>query len=160
MENNPSSQASTWTSERETRAVRLYMLEGFTAAEVADLLGGLTRAAVVGKMRRLGFLKRQRPRKPCEAVSATKAIRRECRLPPQPSPIPLPPLRCVPPTGRPRPLACLTEGVCRWPIDDPGPGRMHLALFCAEPAGRHAYCPAHRALAARPPRRSFVECAV
>src|SRR5437868_4384086 len=51
---------STWTSEREARAVRLFLIEGFTAAEVADALGaGISRAAVIGKIRRLGFLKRE-----------------------------------------------------------------------------------------------------
>jgi hypothetical protein len=150
---------SLWTPERERRAVRLYLLEGFTAAEVADALGpAFSRAAVTGKMRRLGCLKHAprgvrgaaaaiTPRKParCAATRAT------LRLPPQRPPQPLPPLREVGPTGAPAPLACLPAGACRWPIDDPGPGRMHLALFCAGPAAGHVYCAAHRALAVRRP---------
>ncbi|HVN01355.1 MAG TPA: GcrA family cell cycle regulator [Caulobacteraceae bacterium] len=144
---------SPWTREREARAARLYLLEGFTAAEVADVLGGVTRAAVVGKMRRLGLLKRDRaPRSPATA-SAVPPPRREVRLPPQPPPIPLPPLREVGATGAPRRLADLADGACRWPVDDPGAGRMHLALFCAGPTDGGVYCAAHREIAVRVPPR-------
>jgi hypothetical protein len=138
--------------------MRLYLIEGFTAADVAYALGpAFTRAAVIGKMRRLGFLKRNsrapsatatppRRKPPAGATARTTA-----RLPPQRPPQPLPPLREIGATGSPRRLACLPAGACRWPIDDPGPGRMHLALFCGGPAAGHVYCAAHRALAARSP---------
>jgi hypothetical protein len=149
---------STWTPERERRAVRLYLVEGFTAAEVADVLGPpFSRAAVIGKMRRLGCLKREVRSVPDTAAAPARKARRcssrvpEGRLPPQRPPQPLPPLREVGPTGQPATLACLAPGACRWPIDDPGPGRMHLALFCGGPAGGQAYCAAHRALAVRRP---------
>lgn len=149
---------SAWTPERERRAVRLYLIEGFTAAEVADVLGPpFSRAAVIGKMRRLGCLKRQVRRVRSGAPAASLTPRRcpsshaEARLPPQRPPQPLPPLREIGPTGTPATLARLPLGACRWPIDDPGPGRMHLALFCGGPAGRQTYCAAHRALAMRRP---------
>jgi GcrA cell cycle regulator len=147
-----------WTPERERRAVRLYLVEGFTAADVAGALGPpFTRAAVIGKMRRLGCLKRKvraldghegwAGRKPRRCASP----RAERRLPPRRPPQPLPPLREIGPTGSPAPLACLPPGACRWPIDDPGSGRMHLALFCGGPAAADVYCAAHRALAVRRP---------
>jgi hypothetical protein len=151
---------SAWTPEQLRRAVRLYLIEGFTAADVAYALGpAFTRAAVIGKLRRLGHLKRD-VRVAADSLGATKvgrrprlraSLRAEPRLPPQRPPQPLPPLREAGPTGLPVPLACLPAGACRWPIDDPGPGRMHLALFCGGPAARHAYCDVHRALAARRP---------
>lgn len=139
----------TWTPEREARALRLYLSEGFSAAEVADALGaGLSRAAVIGKIRRLGFLKRDYVAGTTRSVDASIARPRlECRLPPQRPPQPMPPLREISPTGHPRRLVCLADSVCRWPIDDPGPGRMHTTLFCAGPAPDGAYCAAHRALA-------------
>jgi GcrA cell cycle regulator len=149
---------SAWTPARERRAVRLYLEEGFTAAEVAYALGpGFTRAAVIGKIRRLGFLKRQTkstaarpPATPRPRICGTP--RSAWRLPPQRPPQPLPPLREVGPTGAPATLACLPNGACRWPIDDPGAGRMHLTLFCGGETGRRAvYCPAHQALASRRP---------
>jgi GcrA cell cycle regulator len=141
----------TWTPEREARALRLFLREGFTAAEVAEALGeGVSRAAVVGKIRRLGFLKRDSACRPPHAV-ATKvcAPRLDARLPPQPPPMPLPTLREAAPTGAPCRLDSLPDRACRWPIDDPGPGRMHTVLFCAGPAVNGAYCEAHRALAYR-----------
>ena len=148
---------SNWTPERERRAVRLYLVEGFTAADVADALGpGFSRAAVIGKMRRLGCLKREARAASTDSCTATPkrkplrvAARASTRLPPQRPPQPLPPLREIGATGSPAPLSCLPRGACRWPIDDPGPGRMHLALFCGGPAEAGAYCAAHRALSVR-----------
>ena len=138
--------------------MRLYLVEGFTAAEVADVLGPpFSRAAVIGKMRRLGCLKRETRAVLTERSAESRKPRRcsprraEARLPPQRPPQPLPPLHEIGPTGAPTTLACLPCSACRWPIDDPGPGRMHLALFCGGPAGDHAYCAAHRALAIRRP---------
>jgi GcrA cell cycle regulator len=139
----------TWTPEREARALRLFLREGFTAAEVADLLGdGVSRAAVIGKIRRLGFRKRDvvRQQRPATTPPACRPVV-ERQLPPQRPPLPLPPLREAEPTGSPCRLACLPERACRWPIDDPGPGRMHAVLFCAGPAPDGPYCDAHRALA-------------
>jgi hypothetical protein len=146
---------SPWTPQQVARALRLYLQEDFTAADVADALGaGFSRAAVSGKLRRLGFLKRdarrashvvRRPAGGRGAGSATCRVER--RLPPARPPQPLPPLREVGATGTPLPLACLPRQTCRWPIDDPGPGRMHETLFCAGPAPHGVYCAAHRALA-------------
>lgn len=141
----------TWTPEREARALRLFLREGLTAAEVADALGeGVSRAAVVGKIRRLGFLKRDSNcRRPRAGVTKVYGPRLDVRLPPQLPAMPLPTLREAAPTGAPCRLACLPDRACRWPIDDPGPGRMHTVLFCAGPAPHGAYCDAHRALAYR-----------
>jgi hypothetical protein len=140
----------TWTPAREARALRLYLREGFTAAEVAEALGGdVSRAAVIAKVRRLGFRKRDQTPVVERAVAVVCRPRIERRLPPTRPPIPMPPLREVAPSGEPCRLICLRDGVCRWPIDDPGPGRMHAALFCAGPAPDGVYCAPHRALAAR-----------
>jgi GcrA cell cycle regulator len=141
--------------------LRLYLREGFTASEVADALGGgLTRGAVIGKIRRLGFLKRERVAPTGADPACARAARPSCpaatprverRLPPQRPPQPLPPLRQVGSTGTPVPLAMLACGACRWPIDDPGPGMMHTALFCAGPTANGPYCAAHAVLScARP----------
>jgi GcrA cell cycle regulator len=138
----------TWTPEREARALRLFLREGFTAAEVADALGGdITRAAVIGKVRRLGFRKRDGAPAAERVQSAACPPRVERRLPPRRPPLPMPELREVPVTGEPCRLACLPVDACHWPIDEPGPGRMHTALFCAGPAPDGVYCAAHRALA-------------
>lgn len=129
--------------------MRLFLREGFTAAEVANDLGsGFSRAAVIGKIRRLGFRKRDGAGRPAPIAAAKPSSSRwKHRLPPQRPPLPMPPLREVPPTGDPCRLAFLTASGCRWPIDDPGPGHMHATLFCAGPAANGPYCPAHRTLA-------------
>jgi hypothetical protein len=142
----------TWTPEREARALRLYLREECTAAEVADALGcGVSRAAVIAKIRRLGFLKRDvcgaKPAPLATRPNASSANRIDRRLPPQRPALPMPPLREIAPTGAPCRLACLAPTACRWPIDDPGPGRMHATLFCAGLAPDGIYCDAHRALA-------------
>lgn len=154
----PDRRLSIWTPERERRAIRLYLVEGFSAADVADALGhGVSRAAVIGKMRRLGCLKREVRATRAGAVKEARnprcaaPTRTAVRLPPQRPPQPLPPLREVGATGTPVPLVALPAGACRWPIDDPGLGRMHLALFCGGPARGQTYCAAHRALAVRRP---------
>lgn len=136
-----------WTRQREAQALRLFLREGLTAAEVADTLGGVTRAAVISKIRRLGFLKRNGAPAAERVTAAVRRPRIDRRLPPKLPPQPMPPLREVPPTGEPCRLACLPTGACHWPIDDPGPGRMHTTLFCAGPAPDGVYCAAHRALA-------------
>jgi GcrA cell cycle regulator len=140
-----------WTPEREALARRLYLEEGFTASETARALGdGVSRGAVIGKIKRLGFSKR-RPSEPraqaaprrCDWATTVRWQKLRTRSwPPQP----LPPLREAPPQGPPAILAELGEACCRWPIDDPGPARMHMVLFCAAPTAG-VYCAAHLALA-------------
>jgi GcrA cell cycle regulator len=150
--------ASSWTPDRQAMACRLYLDEGLSASEVAKALGGgLTRGAVIGKIHRLGFAKRQ-PRAGGDADRASRAARdrrvgsgRSGKfMGPSWPPQPLPPLREAPLQGRPAVLADLVEGACRWPIDDPGPSRMYGALFCAAPTAGDRYCAAHRAIAAAP----------
>ena len=142
---------SSWTPECEARATRLFLQEGLTAAEVADALGdGFTRASVAGKMRRIGCLKRQGgPIRDgaSRVVAKPSRPRVEQRLPPIRPPQPLPPLREVGSTGVPTTLADLSRHACRWPIDDPGPGRMHQTLFCAGRSIDGRYCAAHHQLA-------------
>jgi GcrA cell cycle regulator len=144
---------SPWTPEAEVRALRLYLVEGLSASQVAAALGGgLSRAAVASKVRRLGYHKREvAVRLDATRVAPAAGVRSRIQrhLPPTPPPQPLPPLREAPATGQPSTLAALTVNACRWPINDPGPGEMHAALFCAGVAEVGAYCAVHRALARR-----------
>ena len=145
-----------WSPERVSQALRLYLVEGLTAAAVAEALGGVTRAAVVAKVRRLGHLKREvgaaGPPTDRTAAGCQPRIRVELdrrRFPPRRPPIDLPPLREVAATGAPVTLDRLPENACRWPMDDPGLGSMHLTRFCGGPATRGRYCAAHQAIAVR-----------
>lgn len=65
-----------WTDERIDRLKALW-LEGMTASQIADELGGVSRNAVIGKAHRLGLQARPSPVKPneseAEAEPAPKA---------------------------------------------------------------------------------------
>jgi len=64
------------------------------------------------------------------------------------APAPMPKLRCVQATGVPARIIDPGFRGCKWPLDDPGRGRMDEALFCCgrRVAGR-PYCAGHVALA-------------
>jgi len=146
----PPVEAFAWTPQTEALALRLFLFEGHSAAQIAAVLGGVSRAAVLSKLRRLGCRKGDVHHRPMRSPAPT-AVRDPIARPPSAAwpPIPLPPLRQIGPSGTPSTLARLPDGCCRWPIDDPGPGRMHEALFCGGAPVAGAYCAAHRALATR-----------
>ena len=121
--------------------------------------GGLTRGAVIGKIRRLGFRKREtrqaagldvlrglgsRPLGADHDLASSAACRRSAHR-----------SRVAAAAGNPshrlsgNPRLAFRPTACRWPIDDPGPGAMHALLFCAGPTTGGVYCPAHRSLAGR-----------
>jgi len=114
-----------WTEAVE-RAVSNFWDEGLTARAIGDIIG-TTRAAVLGKVRRMGLPMRIEP--------VTKA--------------PALPQSTIPnPTNERRftaePLARLSRGDCKYPIGDPGDEDF---AFCGEPNdGKHPYCAPHSAL--------------
>ncbi|MGE0232686.1 MAG: GcrA family cell cycle regulator [Flavobacteriaceae bacterium] len=61
-----------WTDERVTRLKQLWS-DGNSAGEIATFLGGTTRNAVIGKIHRLGLMKREQPQ------SAKRRIARQNR---------------------------------------------------------------------------------
>jgi GcrA cell cycle regulator len=64
--------ADGWTNERVERAKQLWSL-GWTASGIAGELGGVTRAAVLGKLDRLGMTGKRVPREPKPPVKAKPA---------------------------------------------------------------------------------------
>lgn len=46
-----------WTPEREAKAKRLYLIEGKSAAETADIIGAASRSAIIGIANRKGWRK-------------------------------------------------------------------------------------------------------
>jgi len=50
----------TWTAERELK-LRIYWMQGLSAAQIAKNLGGVTRNAVIGKRVRMGLPDRETP---------------------------------------------------------------------------------------------------
>ncbi len=133
-----------WTDER-TNLLKTLWLQGQTASQIAERLGGITRNAVIGKAHRLGLSSRpspirQRPlgRQPSTPVPAAAA-----------KPQPAEPARPAAPTPVPqaarRVKAAPGSRACMWPMGDPKQPGFH---FCGAPAevGR-PYCSGHCSVA-------------
>ena len=79
-----------WTDERIERLKTLWM-QGMTASQIADELGGVSRNAVIGKAHRLGLQARPSPVKPNEPAEAAPAVKaKAAKAPAEPKPAPAP----------------------------------------------------------------------
>jgi GcrA cell cycle regulator len=151
----------TWTDDR-IASLRQDWLDGYSASQIAQRLGGVTRNAVIGKVHRLGLAGRTRPSrymKPPRSRSASRPlrapVRRQARAfgirhdPASRTPerrLPLPELGPAPP--KPVTLESLTSPSCRWPQGDPKAADFH---FCGRIKSRAGipYCDHHAAIAFR-----------
>jgi len=175
-----------WTPRR-TAVLKWTWGEGLSCSQIAARLTGLTRNAVIGKLHRIkvvskdGRPKASAPRAVAAPVSLKLKAPRETRgfgIPAksarkpigiagngatfEAAPVtPMPKLRCVEATGEPARIIDPGFGGCKWPIDDPGRGRMEETRFCCGPrdVGK-PYCPSHLALAwngkPKPPKAASV----
>lgn len=123
-----------WTVERIETLTQLWS-EGHSCTEVARLMGGISRNAVIGKVRRLDLPKRRtvsrkqptnRPkakRPPVEAVQTEPIVTDDGYI------------------TFPTTLVDLGAHNCRWPHGDPKDDRFG---FCGQPAVEgKPYCAAH-----------------
>ena len=108
-----------WTNERVEVLTRLWA-EGFSARQIAEKLGGITRNAVIGKAHRLNL---------------SRGVERS----PVMEPPPPPPLMPVEPIPEPR--ADFKSWMCRHPTHDPGRFGLFICGKTCQP-GR-AYCAEH-----------------
>jgi GcrA cell cycle regulator len=141
-----------WTEDRIETLTRLWR-GGYSASQVAQQLGGVSRSAVIGKVHRMGLAGRDvpsRPRKPDDHTArrdraSAGGVRRVA--PPRETRAgaasPRTPFE-VAPTAT---IVTLTEAGCRWPIGEPGePGFG----FCGRlKMGHGAYCAGHSPMATR-----------
>lgn len=139
-----------WTEERIAEMKRRWQ-DGESASQIAAVLGGTTRMAVLGKLDRL-----QRK----EGRPITRASRPRCankprvRRSPAASPAnpviaePLPPEPQPPSLAHKCDLFALRNDTCRWPLGDPGTQGFG---FCGTPeadlAKQRPYCAFHEKLA-------------
>lgn len=155
-----------WTDERVATLTKLWS-QGKSASEIADVLGGVTRNAVIGKAHRLGLSGRPSPIKKKKITKAApkkkvtdktdKAAPKKKEIKPAKvagqakKEIKLP---IAPPTfieekpvhdGELIGILDLTERVCRWPIGDPKEGKFGFCGAECDPA--HPYCLPHMAMA-------------
>jgi GcrA cell cycle regulator len=148
-----------WTNERVDELRRLWG-QGQTASRIAELLGGVTRNAVIGKAHRLGLRGRPSPIRredgqpavsrpprasaPSGAAALAQELTREIQAPAVEAPPPAMPAAAAPPPSSSKTLRSGSKA-CSWPVGDPKQPGFH---FCGEEAvpGR-PYCAAHCTLA-------------
>lgn len=147
-----------WTDERVAQLKQLWG-EGKTAAEIAKLLGGVTRNAVIGKAHRLKLSGRVSPIQQNPRVEV--AMNRASNDQKQPrivlrerNPAPAIPVSLreenIPIKGIK--LTELRESTCRWPVGDPKQDDFKFCGCDAEPG--MSYCRHHSRLAYQVSTRS------
>jgi GcrA cell cycle regulator len=153
----------TWTDDRVATLKHCWK-DGFSASQIAQRLGGVTRNAVIGKLHRLKLAGRTKPSRratstrarSCSQVSRRPAgnSRRTSAFPTRHSPAPAKPTRppILPELGpapqRPVTVRTLTPRTCRWPEGDPKSPDFH---FCGRSKTNEVlpYCDHHAAIAFR-----------
>jgi GcrA cell cycle regulator len=138
--------------------------EGRSASQIAaELGGGLTRSAVIGKLHRLGVSGGRKPSAPRVGAAASAPPGAVSKSEPVALrliwPEPIPPAQPIsaasgapPSTSGAKYLRDMGPRECRFGLGDPGPGQGAFQLFCAAPTTGHAYCAHHRAIAVLPPQ--------
>ncbi|MBA3812441.1 MAG: GcrA cell cycle regulator [Caulobacteraceae bacterium] len=141
-----------WTDDRVESLKKLW-LDGLSASQIAKLLGGVTRNAVIGKVHRLGLSGRATPSQPARSVlKAPRSTRPVVASPPaqRPAAAPVPAPRPVPYVERRGTATVLTLGahMCKWPIGDPATEAFSFCGRRSAPEG--PYCIEHARLAYQP----------
>ncbi|WP_026873860.1 GcrA family cell cycle regulator [Inquilinus limosus] len=135
-----------WTEERVAQLRQLWG-NGKSASEIAEILGGVSRNAVIGKAHRLELSGRPSPIKRKEGEEEEAATVAAEAAPPAVQKVP----------AKPEPerrsggatILNLTERMCKWPIGDPRDKDFH---FCGKAShGNLPYCAEHAAIAYQPP---------
>lgn len=156
-----------WTEERVELLKKLWA-DGLSASQIAaELGGGVTRNAVIGKVHRLGLSGR------AKTVASTAPRQRKPRAPSHPSAnlyrvqgnAALATVQVATPQAEPRAevalrprleaVSCervtimdLRESMCRWPIGDPGRDDFRFCGSRCETSG--TYCSYHASMAYQP----------
>jgi GcrA cell cycle regulator len=137
---------TTWTDERVERLKQLHA-EGYSASQIAGILGGITRNAVIGKVNRLGPSKP----KPAPGVKIKRNVAKPKVYPRMSvrghfdpasvSPTPLPKHRdeAIPLAQR-KQLLDLQPWHCKYPIGNPDEPNF---FFCGAEVFGRSYCVEH-----------------
>jgi len=130
-----------WTPARLDMLYLHYAL-GMTAAQSAQVLGGVTGNAVLSKRLRLGLMSKSA----ATAVSGLftgRRVRRSGELSSCREPLPVMDLP-TPSGARPSRLADRGPRECAWPLGPAGQPGDYRTLYCCAPTGqRRSYCPVH-----------------
>jgi GcrA cell cycle regulator len=133
-----------WTDERVEQLKSLWA-EGLSASQIARVLGGVTRNAVIGKVHRLGLAGRAGPARAERPRNVThKSVVRIAA--PQPEIVEEDPI--ILDDGKFATVLTINDRMCHWPIGDPAEISFH---FCGrKPKLGSPYCEAHARKAYQP----------
>jgi len=130
-----------WTEERVS-ILRDLWGNGKSASQIAEILGGFSRNAVIGKAHRLGLSVSKAPKPKAVVEPVVKAE-------PKPKPRIEQP-RAAPLVEGGATILNLTERMCRWPIGDPRDPGFRFCGSLALPG--LPYCSDHAAVAYQQPK--------
>lgn len=160
-----------WTEDRVETLSKLWA-DGLSASQIAKILGGVTRNAVIGKVHRLGLSGRAKPSRPKPAKPAVAA---RPKAAPKPAPVTAkatavetktktkttaqlpatieqPPLKAKPlKDGTYATILTITDHMCKFPIGDPKADEFRFCGRKTDPD--EPYCTAHSMVAYQPSRR-------
>lgn len=133
-----------WTAELITN-LRKWHSEGLSGTDIARLIPGASRNAVIGKLHRLGLNKDNGPFKPRKAPPRpkTRGEQLSINITKVKSALPF-----VEPISAPTATACvyddLTPRLCHWPTHYDGPVQMYCAAPVDADKFRAVYCRYHQ----------------
>ena len=131
-----------WTHERIEQLKKLWEA-GYTASNIANELGGITRNAVIGKAHRLGLSGRMKSKSKVSSVS----IVRKRKMPVNKNSKIIELTTSVEPMN-PTSFADIKDGLCRWPLGEPEDLDFK---FCGRKCAEGMiYCTEHHSLAYQP----------
>ncbi|AQR63191.1 hypothetical protein BZG35_17205 [Brevundimonas sp. LM2] len=139
--------ASAWTDDRVGRLKTLWLAGQSADAIARHLAHGITRNAVLGKVRRLG-LSTGRQAGVASLAKVQPAPAPRLRLPASGAPVTA---SASSPEPGPATLQSVGRADCRWPLGDP---RALDFAVCGRRVARGAYCADHAAIAYRPRRET------
>jgi len=138
-----------WTPEREEKLKELWK-KGHTASQIASLLGGTTRNAVIGKAHRLNLEARAVSKKSTSKVNTESNYKTEPKIQKQGRKAKFKALLLDKSFEQenPKKLEELTDETCRWPIGHPYENDFY---FCGrKPMEKFPYCKLHVLYAFQP----------
>jgi GcrA cell cycle regulator len=123
---------------------------GKSASEIAEILGGVSRNAVIGKAHRLELSGRPSPIKRKEGEEDEEEAAVTVAAEAAPPAVEKAPAKPVPERrAGGATILNLTERMCKWPIGDPRDKDFH---FCGKAShGNLPYCAEHAQIAYQPP---------
>lgn len=132
-----------WTEEKVNKLKELWG-KGQTASQIAEIIGGISRNAVIGKAHRLGLSGRMAAKSSNNGVSIIR--KKRLNLAKSQKVIDISPVIDEP--MNPTSFQDIKDGLCRWPLGEPEKSDF---MFCGRNTKEgFVYCQAHHKQAYQP----------